>query len=73
MSVEHIESVDIDEETKLDAGDGPNLTVTRSGGGRDIWDLAKAYLSTPELIQRTNGLEGEPEEGTVLLIPRCVS
>ena len=73
VSVEHIESVDIDEETKLDAGDGPNLTVTRSGGGRDIWDLAKAYLSTPELIQRTNGLEGEPEEGTVLLIPRCVS
>ncbi len=67
-----IESVDIDEDTKLEPGDSPNLTVTRAGGGRDIWDLAKAYMSTPELIQKTNGLEGEPEEGTVLLIPRCV-
>ena len=72
VTVRRIESVEIDEDTKLELGDLPNLTVTRATAGRDLWELAKSHMSTRELIREINGLDGEPEEGRVLLIPRCV-
>lgn len=71
-AMERIESVELDEESALDLGAMPNVTVTRAGS-RSLWDLAKAHMSTEELICEANAIDPgtEPEPGRVLLIPRC--
>lgn len=71
-SAKRIESVEIDEERPLDLSTLPNVTVTRAGN-RGLWALAKAHMSTVEAICEANGIEAgsEPENGAVLLIPRC--
>lgn len=46
----------------------PSLILRRSGG-LDLWELAKHCGSTRGAIMEANGLEGEPEEGQMLLIP----
>ena len=46
----------------------PSLILCRKGN-RKLWDVAKEYKSTVAAIMQANGLEVEPENGQVLLIP----
>lgn len=46
----------------------PSLILMRPGH-RDLWDLAKACGSTVDAIRSANGLEAEPDENAMLLIP----
>jgi len=46
----------------------PSLVICRKGNRR-LWDVAKQTGSTVEKIMAANRLEGEPDEGQVLLIP----
>ena len=69
---QRVESVEMDEDSPLDTSSLPAVVLSRYGG-RSLWELAKAHLSTMELIREANGLDAgaEPEPGAVLLIPRC--
>lgn len=73
LSFERLESVELMEETPMDLSGLPSVVMTRFGHARTLWDMAKAHMSTVEMICEANGLEPgvEPEEGSVLLIPRC--
>lgn len=46
----------------------PSLILCRAGDRR-LWDIAKQTGSTVEAIQKANGLQQEPDEDRVLLIP----
>lgn len=46
----------------------PSL-ILRAAGTDGLWDLAKRTGSTVEAIQKANGLEQEPLDGRLLLIP----
>ena len=46
----------------------PSL-ILRKKNRDSLWDMAKKCGSTVEIIQRANHLEGEPENGRILLIP----
>ncbi len=48
----------------------PSLILRRTNGQK-LWDLAKLCGSTVEAIQKANGLEAEPQEDQMLLIPVC--
>lgn len=48
--------------------DKPALVLQRAGE-RELWHIARENGSTVEMIRKANGLEGEPEPGTMLLIP----
>lgn len=55
-------------EEKQKAPDRPSL-ILRRAGEQMLWDIAKAAGSTVEAIREANGLQGEPEENQILLIP----
>ncbi len=71
VEISGAESVEIKEEEALDKSSIPAVTVVRQKNW-DLWELAKKFLSTPELIQEASGLEpgSVPEENCVLLVPR---
>ena len=46
----------------------PSL-ILRRAGDRRLWDIAKSAGSTMEAIRQANGLESEPSENQLLLIP----
>lgn len=46
----------------------PSL-ILRRAGENGLWDMAKSCGSTVESIRHANGLEGEPVQGQLLLIP----
>ncbi len=46
----------------------PSLILRRTNGQK-LWELAKLCGSTVEAIQKANGLESEPQEDQMLLIP----
>ncbi len=48
----------------------PSLILRRAGDAT-LWNLAKDNGSTMDAIRRANGLEGEPAEDRILLIPVC--
>ena len=61
--------------TKLQVGDQlvaepnrPSLVLRKSGNER-LWDIAKEYGSTVEAIQQANGLQDQPMQDQMLLIP----
>ena len=57
------------DEEQLSCQNRPSLTVIQSGGA--LWDLARKYGSTVELIRAWNDSEGDfAPSGEVLLIPR---
>ncbi len=59
------------DETKLrDVSAFPSLTVKRVDAEETLWALAKRYNSTQSLIMDANALEGEPEAGRLVLIPK---
>jgi len=47
----------------------PSVIIRSKGKNERLWDIAKRCGSTVGAITRINGLEGEPEEDTLLLIP----
>ena len=48
----------------------PSLILCRPEGD-GLWSIAKRCNSTMEAIQKANGLQGEPEDDRILLIPVC--
>lgn len=72
IRTEQIEGVDFDESTLVDLTNRASITVVRATAKRSLWELAKSYYSTVELIRGANGLSdgADPEVGRVLLIPR---
>lgn len=46
----------------------PSVILRRAGDAR-LWDIAKSTGSTVSAIQKANGLETEPAENQILLIP----
>lgn len=71
LSLKSVERVEVDEDRSIDKSGLPSVTIVRCPGP-DLWELAKAHLSTPELILEASGAEpgSVPEKGTVLLVPR---
>lgn len=57
----------VGEENTLDPG-RPSLILRRAGDG-DLWQIAKSTGSTVSAIRLANGLEADPEENQILLIP----
>lgn len=48
-----------------------SITVYFSSGGEKIWDIAKKYNTSEEVIRRRNGIKGDAlEKETMLIIPR---
>ena len=72
VELKRVESLELDEDTAIDKSDMPSVTLVRSGKA-SLWELAKAHMSTMELILDASALEpgAEIPEGTVLLIPRA--
>lgn len=63
-----VAAIRLDEEQPI-CSDRPSLTVVRTGG--TIWDIARKYGSTVELIRKINELEEEDvPAGSVLFVPR---
>lgn len=55
-------------EPKKPDPDRPSMILRRCGS-KSLWELAKGNRSTVSAIREMNGLEGEPEENRLLLIP----
>ncbi len=55
-------------ETEKPDPNRPGLILCRKGNRR-LWDVAKQTGTTVEKIMQANGLEGEPEDTRILLIP----
>ena len=50
----------------------PAITVYFSESGERLWDIAKKYNTSEELIRQHNGVKGEIlESDTMLIIPSC--
>lgn len=47
----------------------PSVIIRAKGEAQSLWELAKNSGSTVGAIRKMNGLEGEPEEQRLLLIP----
>ena len=67
-----IETASYDPEKPLDCAGRPSVVLRRIGDGDTVWQLAKKYCSTRELILQSNGLESETDvcAGNMLLSPR---
>ena len=62
-----VTAVEMAQETMEDP-DRPSL-ILRRVGAEGLWELAKETGSTVAAIRKANGLQQEPEEGQMLLIP----
>ena len=67
LEVPMVMALDIGEVITPDP-DRPSLLLQRMGDG-DLWNLAKSTGSTVDAIWEANGLQGEPVQGQMLLIP----
>jgi FOG: LysM repeat len=65
-----ITNLSYDETSARDLSTIPSVTVKRITPEETLWALAKRYNSTLGLIAEANGLEGEPEIGQLVLIPK---
>ena len=65
--VQAVESVVLDEDSPFDRAAFPTVTLVRAQG-ETLWELARAYHSTVEAIEKMN--EGDCGDGRMLLIPR---
>lgn len=67
-SLETVSAIHLDEERPC-TQDRPSLTVVRAGGS--LWELARKYGSTVDLIRQINELEEDTvPQGSVLFVPR---
>ena len=62
-----LSGLEIGDLQKCDPG-RPSMILCKAGK-RSLWEIAKQCGSTVEAIQRSNSLQGEPEDDRVLLIP----
>ena len=65
--VEMVTGLELGEVT-TPASDRPSL-ILRRVGEESLWDMAKHYGSTEEVIRSANGLTDEPTPGQILIIP----
>ncbi len=72
VSYEYISSIDYDEKKNFDRSDIPSVVVVRVGSTFDIWELAKKYSSSEDLILKVNNLDSAAaiNTGDVILIPK---
>ena len=59
-------------EIEAEAKKSPALTVYYCEGGEKIWDIAKRYSTTVELIKRENGIDGDTVAKKRMLLIPCV-
>jgi len=73
VSFTAVSAIGYDEEKPKETAGMPSLTVCRAAEGGSLWDLAKKFGSTTELIVSANALGDTafPETGSVLIIPRA--
>lgn len=65
--VEMLTGLELGEQSRPDPG-RPSL-ILRRAGEESLWQIAKESGSTVDAITAANGLESEPREGQMLLIP----
>lgn len=65
--IRFLSSLELDTENACDIAELPSLTVAKRAG-RDLWELAKLYHSSPEAIEAL--AESYPISADLLLIPR---
>ena len=66
-----VAAVHLDENAARDHAGQPSIVLRMVGAGERLWDIAKAYGTTPQDIMQANALDEEPApEGKLLLIPR---
>jgi hypothetical protein len=68
--VKTMSSLGYDESKLKDLSTVASVTLKRVAVDEDLWTLAKRHSSTRNLIMDANGLEGEPEAGRLILIPK---
>ena len=67
-TLETVSAVRLAEDHPL-VSDRPSLTVVRAAG--PLWDIARKYGSTVDLIRQVNGVEEETvAAGSLLFVPR---
>lgn len=66
QSINMLTGLELGEDLQQD--DRPSVILRRAGGD-SLWSIAKETGSSVEAIQNANGLEGEPAENQMLLIP----
>ena len=66
--IRYLSSLDLAEEESFDPAQYPSITVVKRGG-RELWELAKLYRSSTELIEAMN--EAYPLREGLLLIPKA--
>lgn len=72
LRIEPVSAMEVDMEAPCPALNRPSITVLPARQQYSVWDLAKKYGSTPELIRDANDLaEGDSVGGKLLLIPRA--
>lgn len=64
-----VQSLELGERNALDPS-RPSV-ILRRAGEETLWELAKSSGSTVDAIRRANGLEEEPVDDRILLIPVC--
>lgn len=52
-----------------ETSDRPSVVIRRVEAGESLWRIAKDSGSAVEVLRQANGLNGEPREGALLLIP----
>lgn len=62
-----VTALEIGEPLKSD--DSQPSLILRRVGSESIWDIAKHYGSDPDALKEANLLDGEPQSGTVIIIP----
>ena len=67
QTIPQIAAIEVGQE-KQASKDRPSLILRRPGDA-SLWDLAKYYGSTMELIRQANGIEDVPQKDKILLIP----
>ena len=69
---EYISSIDYDEKQSFDSSSIPSVVVVRVGSTFDIWELAKKYASSEELILKVNNIDSASaiNANDIILIPK---
>lgn len=71
LNMNVVTAVNIDTEKPKDISGLPSLVIKRFRKDESLWELAKKYCSVTDMILKANCIEGEPENDTVLIIPKA--
>jgi hypothetical protein len=71
VHINPVYSVNLNDEMPKDSAKLPSIVLCRVGSDDTLWNLAKRYNSTRELIHLTNEFEGDtPDPGSLLVIAK---